>query len=656
MPHAKPHILPRDPILWLMIAVVGTMLTLLSLMRLWGFNAGMLDLGNMYQAISSVLRGQPLVTSGFNGSFSRLGGHAEFIYLAFVPLVAIWPGPQTLLIGQALLAVAGAIPAYRLAERRLDSRLAARCIALIYLLYPVMQTAVLFDFHGDTLGMPLLMFALDAADRRAWRSYGFWVALALMSKVYVAAPVAGIGFYLWYWGGQRRAGFWTMVAAVIYGVVVFVGVRELFASGPTTGVDEASSVVVGSAALNYVRFYFGNLAELQATLPQRLLSALVVFGPALFIAWRGWRGLVPALPLALAALITTGPGGAFDYRYHHYALVVPFVVLATVEGAARLRAAADRASAGRGVRRWQPDLVFSTVIVTVCWIILVDQPLNPLFWLAPPGIGLDSSGYGIIPRDAVKERFLAEHVPADEPLAASVFLATRLANRPTLYLVRYPDDPGGERLPRLLPQVNYLLSDALFDWRNLINGAVVPPITYEQIELGLALRDPAFAVVAMRDGLILLQRDPPAAAILAQQVERLPATDSAPIVAELGPVMLHAATLTPLGNRRYQASFSWSATRDLPADYPLVPVSQLDGVADMRIVHLPTYALVPTTDWQAGELIRETFVIELPADLPAGSYPWRVGWYDPSYLNAYRTDARSLVGTDVVVGTMTVVP
>ncbi len=37
--------------------------------------------------------------------------------------------------------------------------------------YPTALTSVLFDFHGDTLAMPLLLFALDALDQRAWGRY-----------------------------------------------------------------------------------------------------------------------------------------------------------------------------------------------------------------------------------------------------------------------------------------------------------------------------------------------------------------------------------------------------------------------------------------------------------------------------------------------------
>ncbi len=71
-----------------------------------------------------------------------------------------------------------------------------------------------------------------------------------------------------------------------------------------------------------------------------------------------------------------------------------------------------------------------------------------------------------------------------------------------------------------------------------------------------------------------------------------------------------------------------------------------------RFVHLPTLALQSTSMWQPGEIVRETFEIVVPADIPAGTYPLRVGWYDSANWFAFATDARSRVGNEVQVGVL----
>ncbi len=615
----------RDPLLWLMIALFGLLLGGLSIARFSGYNAGMLDLGSMYQAITSVLRGEPLVLSSANGQVSRLAGHVELIYLLFVPLVALWPDPRTLLISQALLAVSGAFPAYALAERNLSSRLAGRCVALIYLCYPVAQTAVLFDFHGDTLAMPLLLFALNALDRRAWPSYTFFITLALLCKVYVALPVAVLGALLFVSGRERRAGLTTGLAAVGYGTVAFFIVRGLF-----TSLDGAAPI-----ANNYVRHYFGAFDELAASWDQRLLNALIVIGPALYLAWRGWPWLLPALPIAAAALLSTGPGGSFDYRYHHYATVVPFIVMALVKGGLHVRDSQPK-------RSWRADIGLTTAIVLLFSCLLVDTPLNPLFWLSGPGSGRDSSAYGSTTRDRMKDQFIAQEVPPQARMAASVFLGAHSAERDTLFVLRYPDDPGGERLPTLLPRIEYALADALFDYRVPLDQGFSNGADYELSEIGLLLRDPAFSLVAARDGLLLFERDAPPERALPQMVAVEP-RPSGPELASFGSISLLSAQIEPLGGRRFRADFAWatSSAQPLPAHY--VAVSQLDGVRDTRIVHLPTYALLPSATWLPNQLVRERFEVIIPADLPAGRYSWRVAWYDLTSSEGFATDERSLV-------------
>ncbi|PDW03239.1 DUF2079 domain-containing protein, partial [Candidatus Viridilinea mediisalina] len=531
-----PHHSTRDLWLWLMMLVVGTMLTLLSLARYWGYNTLMLDLGNMSQAILSVLRGEPLVFTYYHGPLSRLALHVEFFYFLFVPLMALWPNPQVLLIGQALLATAGAIPAYRIALRQLDSRMAARCIALIYLLYPVMQTAVLFDFHGDTLAMPLLLFALDAADRKAWRSYALWIGLALSCKFYVAVPVAGIGAYLWLWGGQRRVGAWTMVVAVAYGAFVFLGVRPLFAVASSTTTQ---------TGMDYISFYYGEIFLVTESFIPRLLHALVVFGPTLLLAWRGWRWLLPAMPLTSAVLLSSGPGPVYHYASHHYALLVPFLIMATIDGVAWLRKTKEVSQPWR----WKVDLGVTALVVVLVGALLVDQPLNPRFWQGIPGQGLHHWSYGVTPRDGVTTRFLEHYVPPDVPVVASVNLATRLINRDTVHIVIHPDSKYEDHFATILPQVDYIVINALFDWRTVVN--------YEQAELAYALKYPEFGLVAARDGLLLFERDAPTEAVLPQTVTLVSMSDLPDPELALGPALLRGVEVLPLEGRRFQARFVW---------------------------------------------------------------------------------------------------
>jgi uncharacterized membrane protein len=649
----------------------GIMLTWLSIARYEGYNAGMRDLGNMAQSIWSGTQGDPLLhTAAWMGARSRLNVHVELVYYLLVPLYALFPDPRTILIVQAMLFVAGALPVYRIAMRRLDNRFAARCFALIYLFYPTAQTSVLWDFHGDTLAMPLLMFALDALDQRAWRRYTLFALLALSCKFYVALPLAGMGAYLFLWGvgnhqatnktssqqrqTERWIGILTTLVAIGYGAVAFLVVRPLFATPGLEGVNETSGW--------YLSHYFGELGEIGATFGDRLLSALVIFGPVFLLLGRGWRWLLPGLPIAFAMLITTGPGGAYDYRYHHYAIVVPFIIMAAIDSAGQMAASQQAARAAgkrRSGRNWRGDLVVSLVSVLFFNILLVDTPLNPFFWRANPGEGLDPSVYGITERDHVKDQFLAEaeaRMPPDAPLVTSTMLAPHQINRETVYNIRYPEDSGAEYLPLFLPLVDYVMADALFDYYVPIDDTSYGGgVAYEREAIELVLRDPSFGLVAARDGLLLWERGASGDEVMVQQVEVVTEPSPGPLTMFGDKMSLIAMQFEQRTSDRLRVTFEWLVVGDTPPQQDYVAVSTLDGVEHNRIVHLPTYTLLPTSAWQPGQRIRETFDVDTSGIAP-GEYHWRVGWYVLQSPYSYRTDERSLMpgSAAMIVGTVTV--
>jgi len=667
-----------------LILLFSGMLAWLSVARYEGYNAGILDLGVMTQAIWSGTQGSPLLlTAPDVGPRSRLNVHVELIYYLLGPFYNLWPDPRTLLIIQALLFGLGAFPVYALSLRRIASPSWALCLTLIYLLYPTAQTSVLYDLHGDTLAMPLLLFVLDALDRQAWPSYAVYVALALSCKFYVALPLLGIGLYALLWGKQKQVGWLTIGVAIFYGAGAFFGIRPLFAPP----FPDAPSVSSGG----YLKHYFGSLEGFWATLPARILHGSIVFGPLLLFLWRGWRWLLPAFPIAAAALISTAPGPSYDYRYHHYALVVPFLLMATIDGVEKLKVQGERERAELKVlpatflaqqkklmltlsssrqkvleakvvqdlriktRNWRGDLGLTLVIVILCNMALVDTPFNPFFWMSLPGQGLDSSAYGHTSRDAMKDQFLAANVPPFVPLAASSFLAPHLANRETLYAVRYGDDPGGKRFPAVLPQVSYVLADALYDYRVPLNGGFAGGANYEQRELGQVMRDRAFSLVAAQDGLLLFKRGATGEETLPQQVETLPPSKETAIYTFGNAIELVDYHLIPLGKRRLRASFTWRATRPI-TQTTLAAISLLEGLKDARAVHLPTYELLPPSTWQPGQLIRETFEVATSFTIPPGHYTWRVGWYDLGLPNSFLTDKRSLLpgSSQIAVGTIDV--
>ena len=625
--------------LWAALLIVGGAWAWLSVSRYLGYNAGMFDLGNMAQAIASVNRGQSFIFTYRDGQMSRLALHVELIYLLFVPLMRLWSDPQVLLIGQALLAASGALPVYRMAGRRFGAG-TSLAFALGYLLYPTAVAAILFDFHGDTLAMPLLLWMLDALDRQAWRRFWLFLLLSLFCKFYIAAPIFALGltlltpqtapFELRDLPQRRRLGIWVCGVAVLYGLLALLVIKPLYAT-PASG-DGG----------HYLRFYFGGLLTMGVLgVLERLVHLLAVLLPsALLWWWARWTAL-PAFAIMLPAVLSTGPGAGFAWSYHHYAAAVPFIVAGSIVGAAARR---DRITNPRlRLREARAAGALFLATTLIFHVGLNDTPLGIGFWQSQLGNGRDASGYGRTERDALKDRWLAEHVPPQAKLAVSNFLAPHLFAHDTLYLIRYPDDPKAGRLPKHLPQVDLVVADALFDYVEQTASGFVGGVAYDLDAIRQLLRAPGWSLTAARDGLLRFEQGSTATAALPQSIQLVEDTGAARAQFS-DSLALMQGSVEPLGGRRFRATFRWRALRDFKPGEQMVAVSTLAGVAHTRIAHLPSYALQPASSWRAGQVWEEQFELELPADLAAGRYEWQVGWYDTASPYAAQTDARSRLG------------
>jgi uncharacterized membrane protein len=622
--------------LGVIVLLVSLELVSLSLIRFYGYNMRGFDLGNASQSIWSATQGQPLIVTTNGVPTSRLAGNVELFYLFLAPIYALFPSPATLLTIQALFFSAGVLPLYRLAHRRLTSARAAIVIVLIYLLYPVAQTAVLFEFHGDVLAIPFLLLAIEALDRQAWRSYAVWLALALSCKFYVAAPVAAIGAILWF-RGQRRAGVATFLAGIGWGLFALLVLRPFFSP------IEAGQVVGMTGG--HIRFFdvtFGELGLMRLTASERVANALVVFAPALLLAWRAPGWLLPAGAIAIPVLISSGPGPIYDFRYHHYAVAVPFLLAAVIYGAEAFQA---RRPLGEQSRF--PGYLFLTFLITCAFnTIFVDTPKNPFFYFSPPGsaTGVDQSGYHISERDRLKRDWLAQIVPERVPLLTDRTMGLSLLNRENLYVVEQLTIP----FEMVLADVDYVVLDSLFDFIWWTPAQSLADQGRNHLAIGRLMRNSSFQLTVVQDGLLFFERQGDG---LLMQVETITIAHPLPLIASFGDqVGLIQANIQSLGDGRFLIECDWLALTGLNPAIPLIAVSYPEGITTSRFVHLPTLSLLPTARWAQDQIIRERFEIILPAGTLPGRYPLLTGWYQSNDPFFPLTDERSRIGEEILLG------
>src|SRR5207237_3211494 len=102
-------------------------------------------------------------------------------------------GADRVLCLQTLVVASGAFPAFWLARLRLRNELAAVGIAVLYLLYPALQQAEIFDFHAVTLTCALLLFTLYFMYTRRTVWLFVFAILSMACKEEMPAVIAMFG-------------------------------------------------------------------------------------------------------------------------------------------------------------------------------------------------------------------------------------------------------------------------------------------------------------------------------------------------------------------------------------------------------------------------------------------------------------------------------
>jgi uncharacterized membrane protein len=323
-----------------MAAVYAGAFAWLSVARHRSFSTGRFDLGNMVQALWSTAEGRFLDTTDVSGvQFNRLGAHVDLVLVLFTPLWWAWSSPEMLLVCQALIVATGALPAFWLGRRWLgDDRLAVAGAA-VYLLYPALQHATLFDFHPVTLAAPLMLFCIWAIEERRYVVLGVCAGLACLTQEQVGLVVAGLAVWMWFRHPDRRRAAVALAAGALAWVAIAVGVIM-----PAFAIDGGNPHISRYARLGdspgeivtTVVTRPWELVEIVAT-PGRAAYLVALLLPLLLLPLAAPLILVAAVPQAVINLFASS-GPVQSVQYHYAVLLVPLLVAAALLGLAKLRA------------------------------------------------------------------------------------------------------------------------------------------------------------------------------------------------------------------------------------------------------------------------------------------------------------------------------
>ena len=468
----------------------------LSIAHHMSFGTQALDLGTLDQAVWNTSRGRLLEYTPLPFTFdvarpdlapgSRLAdGKLELILIPLSLLYWVWADPRLLMALQAIVLASGAIPLYLLARTRLDDSAGALMISLAYLICLPLHYVILTGFYTSALMVPLVLWAWTAAEQKRWRSYYLAIGVSLLCCIDAAFVLLGIGAYLFLKG---RGNLWSAPQSQHGAVTVLLGLGWLVLNfGVVSPLAHAAYGSGTGHLFSQPAAWFGQDA-LRSALGREKLQAVVDL-----MATLGWTPLV-----SLLSLMPVVPVLAFDLLSTSqirdsalaasFAPVVPFLFIATVEGAVSLRRWASRLSNKYSFSELTVvaggHLVTLFALVTTLLTLLFFGPL-------PPDWRFRLVDYYRVTDHQQSLARTVDLVPADAIVSGQDGLFPHLSRRPVIYL---------------FPTV----ADADYVVLDLDDGAdktpIDPKLFYATVE-GL-LADPSFHVAAFDNGALLLQRGP----------------------------------------------------------------------------------------------------------------------------------------------------
>jgi uncharacterized membrane protein len=372
-----------------------------------------LDLGYYVQLVWSLAHG--------HGAWVTLppmhawGDHFSPILYLFVPLGWLVPGPVALLLAQTVIFAGGAFAMAGFAGRRLGDPRSAAAFGVVYLLSPTLHGINIRDVHPAAFAIPLFVAAAWAveAGRPAWATVAVAAALAGRED----AAIAGVGFAAWLALARRR---WALGAAVAVACVALLWLETSllmphFRGEPYPHLIKRWAYLGDSLPEVLVNIVVRPWRWLRVVLTlDKAVYMLALLAPLAFLPLAAPRAAAAALPGLAMNLLSNDPA-LFHHRTQYQAFVLPFLLLAAVDGFVALREAA-----------WWPRRLprgAPLVAAGIAALVLGARTVNDL------GVGKWRLG-----PEQRAIRALLTQVPGAVPVSVNERLVPHLATRAEIYV------------------------------------------------------------------------------------------------------------------------------------------------------------------------------------------------------------------------------
>lgn len=330
-------LVPERLSVWAWVLGYTAILSSLSVLRYHLWLATGYDLGMFEQGLWLILHHGLHAVSTFTGQ-PILADAGAYILVPLAPFYAVG-GLGFLLVLQAFCFGLGYYFIRGIgASLQVDPR-RAHLLGVVYLIFPTVLGANLFDFHPDALGIPILFALIWAAIERRWGLYLLAALGALLVKDTVPLLLFGLSITL----TVRREIFWGLLTLAVSFVAAYIDLKVLLPNFAPAGMAQwpalygylgASPSAGVSHLVQHPTLFFNWLHR------ERAWAYLVwLLGPFIGALWASRTRLLnawwlPALALLDANLLAAGNVMTSPFN-EMSVLAVPFLSVGVLSGVAR---------------------------------------------------------------------------------------------------------------------------------------------------------------------------------------------------------------------------------------------------------------------------------------------------------------------------------
>lgn len=425
------------PLIFVLAGVAGYTLyfSFHTIQTQYRFGTSSFDMGLEDNLVWNAVHWGPLFKmSPFGGPEATHAGNHQTYFAYILALVYRWfPGPETLLALQALLMGAAAVPLFFITRRALGPW-AGVLLAYLYLLYPPLHGANLYDFHYLPLGTVFLWAAVSAAESRRHVWMAVSLVLAASVREDVNAMMAALGFMMVVEGKQVKAGIvMTVLGGFLFGLLKFV-VMPRYTGGHQSFLHQYQDLVPkgGNGYPAVLVTVFTNPFYTLTTLLERdkLYYLLQIMGPLVFFPVRRAFGLLACVVGIFFTLLSTHYLPQIQISFQYTTYWTTFVFIAVVRNLAWVRARQDRGLIAPS-KAWMAAIAAALLLSSIQYGAVLDTRN------AHGGFG--HYRFGLLPGDHERHRQVYELIgliPKDARVVASEMLVPHVSSRKNAYTLR----------------------------------------------------------------------------------------------------------------------------------------------------------------------------------------------------------------------------